>query len=303
MSVLLVGIDENGMGPQLGPLVVTGVLARATVEGARWLRRESLAALPHLDDSKKLVSFQKPWLAEAWARVMFPGARRPDDIVEGASLLPRRELRALCPPHVEAQCWGAGGAFEAPSDLVEAVRCDVEKLQEREVEMWEVRSVYLCTSRLHEERAAGRTLTTSDLRAMERLILALRERGGGPIDAVCGKVGGLNRYLSHLGPLRDFPVAVEEEGRARSSYRFAGVGSVAFVRDADGSDPLVALASLVGKYLREVLMGKIANHHLRLDPSLPRPSGYRDPVTGRFVQATAERRRLMLLPDRCFLRP
>ena len=113
-----------------------------------------------------------------------------------------------------------------------------------------------------------------------------------------GRVGG--EAAAEAGAEEGQPVAVE--GRPASRYRLAGLGTVAFVRDADGSDLLVALASLVGKYVREVLMNKISAHYRRDDPSLPRPSGYRDPVTERFIVGT-QPRRLEIVPDRCFLRP
>jgi len=302
-ALALVGIDENGLGPKLGPLVVTGVLARVTPGGARWLRSEGAGAMAHLDDSKKLASFKKPQVAEAWARALSPGASGADELVEGLSLLSRRELRAYCPSGVEAQCWGPGPGFVAQPGLLAEVRGDIEDLRGRGVELVGARSMILCPERLHRERGEGATLFDIDLHAMERLLLALREEAGVEIDAVCGKVGGLDRYLPRLGPLSGVLATTEVEGRAASRYRVAGLGTVAFVRDADGSDLLVALASLIGKYLREALMGKIAAHYLAGDPALPRPSGYRDPVTERFVQGTEARRRLEQVPDRCFLRP
>jgi ribonuclease HII len=303
MSPLLVGVDENGLGPRLGPLLVTAVLARASEQGARWLRSEGAGAMEQLDDSKKLASFHHPEVAEAWARALFPQATSPDALLDHLSLLPRSELRAFCPAHVEPQCWAPASPFLPLAQVHDRVQKDLDSLRQRGVEILAVRSMILCSERLHRERDAGRSLLTADLHAMERLLLALRDEAGGEIDAVCGKVGALDRYLPRLGPLAGVPAAVEVEGKAMSRYRFAGLGTVAFVRDADGSDLLVALASLVGKYLRELLMGKIAAHYLQADPTLPRPSGYRDPVTDRFVEGTAERRRLEQVPPRCFERP
>jgi hypothetical protein len=259
--------------------------------------------MARLDDSKKLASFHRPEVAEAWARALVPGALDPDALVEEVSLLRQDELRALCPRHVEAQCWSPSPPFQADTRVQAEVASDLEDLRRRGVRVLAVRSAILCSERLHRSRDAGHSLLTTDLHAMESLLLALREQADGEIDAVCGKVGALDKYLPRLGALSGIPATIEEEGKAASRYRFAGLGSVAFVRDADSSDLLVALASLVGKYLREVLMSKIAAYYLRQDPSLPRPSGYRDPVTARFVEGSASLRRLALVPDRCFLRP
>src|SRR5690606_21525236 len=98
---------------------------------------------------------------------------------------------------------------------------------------------------------------TADLHAMERIVLELQRRAGAEVDATCGKVGGINGYTRFWGPLAGRLHNVIAEGRDRSTYRFPGLGELHFVRDADGSEPLVMLASLVGKYLRELLMGRI----------------------------------------------
>jgi hypothetical protein len=65
---------------------------------------------------------------------------------------------------------------------------------------------------------------------------------------------------------------------------------------------LVGLASLVGKYLRELLMGHIVDRYRETDATLPRASGYHDPVTARFVLETATIRRQQEIPDICFER-
>ena len=94
-------------------------------------------------------------------------------------------------------------------------------------------------------------------------------------------------------------------GRKRGSvaaYRFPGVGELEFVQDADASDRLVGVASLVGKWMREALMARVARHYRASDPDLPDPSGYHDPVTTRFVDATRLTRQKRKVPDTCFER-
>ena len=62
------------------------------------------------------------------------------------------------------------------------------------------------------------------------------------------------------------------------------------------------LASLVGKWARDLLMGRIVRHHRSFDAELPVASGYHDPVTSRFIKATALARKNRGLPDDCFER-
>ena len=74
------------------------------------------------------------------------------------------------------------------------------------------------------------------------------------------------------------------------------------MQDADASDLLVMLASLVGKYVRELLMGRIAHFYVGSDPDVDSVSGYHDQRTDSWVEATTPRRRLLRIVDDCFER-
>jgi hypothetical protein len=109
-------------------------------------------------------------------------------------------------------------------------------------------------------------------------------------------------YSRFFGPLSMRLHTVLESGRARSGYYFPGLGEVHFVRDVDSRDQLVMLASLVGKYVRELLMSRVSAFYLKEDDDRAWPSGYHDPVTEQFVRATALTRRKKQVPDDCFER-
>jgi hypothetical protein len=256
-----------------------------------------------LDDSKRLVSHTDVRLGEAWARELAPpGVETPSALFERLSLEGVPKLSARCPEHAAAQCWGAEGeAFTAEPALRKRVARHRALLAERGVELLAVRTSVLCTDTLNRARRAGHNRFVSDLHAMEKLVLALRKEAQADVVAVCGKVGGMNEYSRFFGPLGGWLHNVLDEGQARSSYRFPGVGEIAFVRDADASDPLVMLASLVGKYVRELFMTRIARHYPNFDPDT-RPSGYHDPVSGAFVERTALVRKRRKHPDTCFER-
>jgi hypothetical protein len=155
---------------------------------------------------------------------------------------------------------------------------------------------------MNDGAAAGRNRFVIDLHAMERLVIALRELAGAEIFAVCGKVGGFGKYSGAFGPLGGRLHAVLEEGRARSTYRFPEIGEIAFVRDSDASDLCVAMASMVGKYLREALMGRVVRYYQREIEGLHGASGYHDPVTSSFIEATRLVRGARAVPDACFER-
>ncbi len=299
-----IGIDENGLGSRLGPLVVTAVLARADTQGAEVMKKRLPRSIRRsLDDSKRLMSHTDVKLGEAWARELAaPDAANPAELFERLSLEGSPMLRKRCPEHVEAQCWRGGhDAFEAPVALKRQVARHRGLLAERGVTLLTVKTSVICTESLNRGRRAGRNRFHMDLHAMEALFMALRREAKEDVTCVCGKVGGINEYSRFFGPLGGWLHNVLGEGQAKSEYRFPGIGEISFVRDADASDPLVMLASLVGKYVRELFMTRIAKHY-PADADAPRPSGYHDPVTAAFVDRTALVRKRRKLPSDCFER-
>lgn len=308
---ILLGIDENGLGPRLGPLVVTMVVASTSEEGRGCAEARPKGAMrKRLGDSKKLVAFGDTALGEAWARAI---ARRmgltdaqvgtPDELVHALSLDARETLRAPCPEHHAAQCWDAQGEpFASDAKLVAKVEKDLARLEEQGVRIERATCVVTCTRRLNEGVDRGLTRFHLDLHAMERLMLDARARAGRPVEATCGKVGGFDRYSDAFGPLGGRLHAIAEEGRARSEYHMPGVGRFAFVRDADEKHLLVCMASLVGKWMRDLLMARIVRYHRAQLPDAPDASGYHDPVTARFISATQLSRKNRGLPDECFER-
>src|SRR5262249_15907234 len=153
-------------------------------------------------------------------------------------------MRHPCPSHVVDQCWGSteSEAFAADTDLVATVAKDLERLSAKGIDVVEARTIVVCTKRLNDARRQGLSRFDVDLHAMERIIADVRERAEGDVEAICGRVGGYTRYSDAFGgPLAGRLHAIVEEGAARSEYRFPGVGRVAFVRDADATDLVVAM--------------------------------------------------------------
>lgn len=299
-----IGVDENGLGARLGPLIVTAVLARVDERGGRALQRRLPKAIrKDLDDSKQLVSHGDVRVGEAWARALVGGAAEtPDALLGGLLLEERSTLHAPCPKHVHAQCWSLDQeSFHADDAMCRRVLGHHQALAERGIWLLGVQSSIVCTKRLNEAHARGVNRFIADLHAMESLVLSLRARAGALVTATCGKVGGMGSYGKFFGPLSHYLHTPLEEGKGLSAYHFPGVGQLRFVRDADALHPLVMLASLVGKYVRELLMARVVRFYpdAASDAS---PSGYHDPVTDAFVSRTALLRKERLVPITCFER-
>jgi ribonuclease HII len=300
----LVGVDENGLGARLGPLLVTGVLAEVTPAGRTWLKKRLPVALARdLDDSKKLVAFGNSRRGEAWARALVPEALTPADLFAALTLESTAELRRPCPAAAVAQCWGADFApFEADTQLCARTARHLERLRIRGVHIRRVQCSVVCVGNLNSARQQGIHRFTSDLHAMERLLLAFRAENPGDLRATCGKVGGITDYPRYFGPLAGRLHTVLRQDRTHSAYLFPGLGEVHFVQDADASDPLVMLASMVGKYVREASMARISQFYVSQLEGTRGSSGYHDSVTSQFIAATAVLRKRRRIPQACFER-
>lgn len=303
------GVDENGLGPRLGPLVVTGVLARTEGEGAHAAQSRPRGKLAErLGDSKKLVAFQDDSLGEAWARavggrMLGRPARTPSELFYALCMDPPEELQRPCPSHHRDMCFREDAEhFEAPEACVAEIGRDLDKLQRKGIQILAARTVAVCTRSLNDAAARGLSRFDVDLHAMERLVLWGRGHADDAVHATCGKVGGIDAYPARFGPLGGHLHTALVEGRARSEYRFPGVGQIAFVRDADDAHLLVCMASMIGKWVREMLMRRIVRYHQSEHPELPDASGYHDPVTTRFIAASAPVRKRLNVLDACFER-
>jgi ribonuclease HII len=305
----LVGIDENGMGPRLGPLVVTSILAHVDERGAELATKKPKGGLAkRIGDSKKLVAFEDSALGEAWGRAILARmqgtAATPRELLVGIGLDAEDALRAPCPGHHHDLCWSdEAEPFSSTDDAVAACTKDLGKLDARGFRVVSVRVAIVCTRRLNEAVTRGLSRFDVDLHTMERLTLAARDQVGADVHALCGKVGGFDFYADRFGPLAGRLHTTLVEGRACSAYQLPGVGRLAFVRDADENHLIVGLASLVGKWARDHLMRRVIRwHRTRTSDELPDASGYHDPTTTTFVKKTALLRKKLRVETDCFER-
>ncbi|MFW2389438.1 MAG: hypothetical protein ACN4G0_13950, partial [Polyangiales bacterium] len=109
-DMLVMGVDENGLGPRLGPLVASSV--------AIWVPRYDRAALCRrglalgLTDSKETGGFGRMGFTESVAMGLIErdSGRVPSSVDELLGLISpgsRERLRVKCPgEQTAAQCWG-----------------------------------------------------------------------------------------------------------------------------------------------------------------------------------------------------
>jgi len=299
------GIDENGLGPRLGPLVVTA--ASLDLEAYDLRELADLGRDLGIDDSKVTSAFGRMGHAEgiALALAELCLGRHPehiDDVLDAFVRGGAAALRRPCPKGAsEAQCWSARVPLAAFGGDIEWGRDVLARLREAGAEVRHVRSVVACAGTLNHAFAAGQSKLRVDLAYFESLLRDARAAAPEDLLAICGMVGGIRKYRDHFSEFLD-GVETLRESRREARYRIAGVGEVSFEVKADSRHLPVAMASMVGKYLRELMMARMNGFYREADPSFPAFSGYHDPITSRFVEASAGMRRKLKILPACFER-
>lgn len=305
--MLVLGADENGMGPRLGPLIASAV----TLEVSGY-RRSALCERGlrlGLTDSKQSGGFGRMALLESVALALVEAAHgiRPesaDALLDCVAPTLRAALRTACPDATTAsQCWSINPRLPAfGGDLAEGAR-RVQALSGRSaLRIVDVQSRLVCAGLLNQKKALGQNKLEVDLELFEELVAHSSTRHGGPLLAICGMVGGIRDYRSRFRRFAEERVHSLPGRRGQCRYRIDSVGEMRFEISADARHLPVALASMLGKYIRELSMHRIGEFYRAQVPELPLASGYHDPVTSRFIEATEpDRKRLRIATD-CFRR-
>lgn len=269
--MLLVGVDEAGYGPNLGPLVVGASIWR--MPGSRGtdlyqpLRPHVAASLnaPGADaviaDSKIVHSSGKGCRTlEHHLLTVWSAVTRRSLPIDTASFLDEvdtqadRDRRLLpwyehLPPHIP--CDASAQAIDQSSKRL------AEALLHANLQCIRLATSSLEPQRFNDAVAKWNSKGTVLSRQSLELVRAVIRGTGEDVYIVCDKHGGRNRYLEVLQDVFDTPwIRVCEESRAISCYAFQQAGrTVEIAFRAKGEQFLpTALASMLAKYQRELSM-------------------------------------------------
>ena len=294
----VVGIDEAGYGPNLGPLVQAAAAVRlplgdlagwdtlkaaARKAGGRWGRDKRVV----IDDSKKV--YHGVNALERLER----GISAPFALVEptvGDVL--RKMTPAWCRDELVREAWYDPNQPAPVASAPDVILQDLEHFSANVPEgvkfTWPIALVTPPPwfNQVVEATGSKASLLTNGL------IELLKEAcdsipGDEQVIFLCDKQGGRNYYGSLLKQaFADAAVCPDLETAEESRYRIEGLNravSVVFRPKADGDSIAVALASMLCKYLREVCMTQFNAFWAKHVPGIAPTAGY--PVDAkRFVE-------------------
>jgi hypothetical protein len=286
------GIDEAGYGPNLGPLVMTVVVAEGPDDGPEpdvWgdlplsvARAGGATDKAWVDDSKKVYQAGKGrdrLDASTLAALAATGRDVPKTLgglLEG--------LGAGTLDEVELSPWLDRGDPKYPALRSRTMAEWTVARRPFEGAPWrivDIRTVVVGPRRFNEGLAATGSKALVHFAAFARLLTHLRgTTPAGPGVAIRGdKHGGRNFYGDLLaGAFPDARVVRGPEGPELSRYEIDGPAgarlTVELIPRADSGDGLVALASIVSKAVREHWMDAFNAHWIARQPGLRPTAGY-----------------------------
>lgn len=315
----LIGADEAGYGPNLGPLVIAATVWRiddpSQIDDLYSCLRKSVCLDPPpprsrkiaIADSKRLYRAGQG-LADLERGVLAALAccgRRPADWRDLWS-----SLAGSTDSQLDAIHWHDGHHEAIPlalssSQINRAAELLDHGLQAANVALHSLRARAIFPLEFNEltDRFGNKGEVLSRL-TLELIAKTLAQLPDGPVRVLCDKHGGRNRYQPLIQcQFEEWLVEVLTEGNSESRYRFGSVGRPVEIRFSVGGERHlpVALASMTAKYLREVAMRPFNAFWRRHLPALVPTAGYPQDAR-RFLNDIAPVQRMLGMPDQVLWR-
>ena len=306
---LIIGVDEAGYGPNLGPLVISATVWNVPGDPGEFdlwnaLRRvisnrlpragrpQSASGRPNGPASATAVRKRAAKLHVADSKQVYSPARGIGPLESSVlSLLGSQAAFAtlsdlwmhLCGVAPGTDCperWFAGDGLALPLPLCadeREIATFADRLQSQfddsQVQLRRVASDIVLTERFnsqtHEMGSKGAVLSRATLELVRRV---WNPDHDGPALVIADKHGGRSRYQGLLADVFDVIPMCLDEGLQRSRYRL-GQSEVRFEARAERHLP-VAVASMVSKYVRELSMEVFNRFWRRHLPDLVPTKGY-----------------------------
>lgn len=267
----IIGVDENGFGSILGPLVITFTVFSAPFYDKKlfWQISKKVA------DSKKIMRFGKVKKGEEIVFLFyyllekkFP--QKASDFIKKIEIKRKKTFCKKCHPEMKKICQKEEVFLpqEIKNEEIEKIKKEAKilqrKMEKMKIELLEIKSFIICPLEFNQK-----TKNQSKIQ-LELFFIKNFEK----------------KFLKKFSQVLFLCDRIGKN----------------FIKKGDRDHFPVALSSIFGKYLREIFIKKQNQFFQKICPSVRAVSGYRDHLTKKFIKETQKIREKIKLPDICFLR-
>ena len=285
---IVAGIDENGYGSILGPLVVTStVFSVPNPKDDLWYylkeavskKKRNLKSRLLVTDSKKAFSQSSGIKHLERTTLAFLGQLGLEidnfpHLLASVSITANSQLRKY--PWYPKTCENL--LFKKDVDATTKLS---KNMKEQGIRLLDTRCCYFDVSEFNQRvQATGNKaelVISSVLEHIQSATALASFFNEKQVFVVCDRIGGRTYYEEMLTKLPDFNLISSNSGLEESEYKMcSGKTSldILFEVGADSNYFPVALASMVGKYVREKVMEYMNNFFTKLQPGLRPTAGY-----------------------------
>jgi len=312
MAFVFVGIDENGYGPKLGPLIVTSVGVRSELDNTPLVLRVNIShknIRGLLIDSKQVFKARRYSKGELLALALikvFKG-RYPEtffDLLDMLSLgsSPRasckfKDLR--CMYDFKLPAW----SNSKPDKLAEDIASDLRAIR---FFPFALKALFICPWNFnHKIKLYGSKvrLNFEAFKSHWTWYLSQIDKTD-KLKVFCDKLSGVKRYGSYLRGKYMFSTREESGNLSFYSLRTYNRGlsfELSFIKKGDEQVWLISASSIVGKYIRELSMVAISKFLSDYFGEKIRFSGYYDTYSMEVIRRLKKEERFPL-PLLCMIR-
>ncbi len=270
--MIVIGIDENGLAPLLGPLVVTAtVFSFADQEYCLWGKYKETVS-KHLKDKDKKVIVND-------SKIIFNSQQ------------PKKSLQIL------KKSVSAFLSNSPPTpEFVTKQTCSLPPLKfNREIKKYSSKNMLdlayffkLITALVEQYPTNKYKIYCGKVGATKKYI---------------PKIESLELFKNNFWSRAELKIVNENKKQSRYLIRLEGKKiDLMFSKNSDSKHFPVALSSIFGKYVREMYMGQFNKLFRQHEPTLPRTSGYPNKYTYEFIKKSKGLRKKLGMEDTAVIR-